>query len=68
MLESVVKLWYEVGKIKLFNHLRSWNKWRKHSLNSTFYKFLVLIGFAHSLTYHVVKMDEKYKNMWDIYK
>jgi len=53
--------------MRIFNHLKIWNKWRKHNLNSKFHKFLVLIGFIYSPTYNVVAKDEQYKNMWDIF-
>ncbi len=47
--------------MKLFNHLKAWNEWKKHNLNSKFHKFLVLIGLIHSPTYYVVKGYENYK-------
>lgn len=49
------------GKMKLLEHLKAWNKWRKNNSNSKFHKLLVLIGFIHSPTYYVVKEDENYK-------
>lgn len=36
--------------MKLVDHFQSWNKWRKHNINSRIYKFLVLVGLQHSPT------------------
>ena len=33
------------------NHIRKWNKWRKHNLNSGFYKLLVLLKIVKSPTF-----------------
>ncbi len=35
---------------KLIAHLKTWNKWRKSSLNSRLYKLGVLFGLAKSPT------------------
>lgn len=35
---------------KIILHIRVWNIWRKRSLNSKLYKFLVLIGWIKSPT------------------
>ena len=32
------------------DRFQRWNKWRKHSMNSRLYKFLVLIGLQYSPT------------------
>ena len=36
--------------MKLADRFQRWNKWRKHSMNSHFYKFLVLVGLRYSPT------------------
>lgn len=44
--------------MKLLDHIQRWNKWRKHSMNSRLYKFLVLVGLQQSPTlvlYHTKK-------------
>ena len=33
---------------RIILHIRLWNEWRKHCLNSKLYKFLVLIGLRQS--------------------
>lgn len=51
---------------RITNHLKRWNKWRKHSLNSPIYKFLVLIGVVRSPTLSLTLTDEeirKYQEM-----
>ena len=35
---------------RIILHIRLWNEWRKHCLNSRWYKFLVLIGLVKSPT------------------
>lgn len=42
--------------MKLLDHIKIWNKWRKRNTNSQFYKFLVLVGLRHSPTFMVLKM------------
>lgn len=44
--------------MKLLDHIKIWNKWRKRNTNSQFYKFLVLVGFIHSPTMSVFKMSD----------
>ena len=36
--------------MKLVDHFQRWNKWRKHSMNSRIYKFLVLLNLQYSPT------------------
>lgn len=36
--------------MKLVDRFQRWNKWRKHSMNSQLYKFLVLVGLRYSPT------------------
>lgn len=47
--------------MKVINHIRRWNKWRKGSLNSRFYKFLVLIGIKKSPTMPHIWLDSEWK-------
>ena len=42
--------------MKLLDHIRIWDKWRKRNTNSKLYKFLVLVGLRHSPTFMVLKM------------
>lgn len=37
--------------LKIITHFKLWNRWRKNSLNSVFYKLLVLSGLRHSPTF-----------------
>ena len=46
---------------RVINHIRRWNKWRKGSLNSRFYKFLVLIGVRKSPTMPHIWLDSEWK-------
>lgn len=50
---------------KIILHLKVWNHWRKHSLNSKLYKFLVLIGWTKSPTmlysYYCIGFEEGLK-------
>lgn len=43
----------------MIKRFKRWNKWRKHCLNSSFYKFLVLIGIAISPTFMLTTTDEE---------
>lgn len=47
--------------MEIINHIRRWNKWRKHNLNGTFYKFLVLIGIRKSPTLPLIWLDSELK-------
>lgn len=47
--------------MKIINHIRRWNEWRKHNLNGTFYKFLVLIGIRKSPTMPLIWLDSEWK-------
>lgn len=46
----------------MFKHFKLWNDWRKHNLNNTFHKILVLFGIIKSPTF------ESYKQAKVIYK
>lgn len=35
----------------MINHIRRWNIWRKHCLNGSIHKMLVLFGVIHSPTF-----------------
>lgn len=41
--------------MSIFKHFKVWNEWRKRCLNPRYYKFLVLIGVAHSPTFEFAK-------------
>ena len=43
---------------KLINHIRRWNIWRKHCLNSNFHKILVLFGVIKSPTMNSMLLPE----------
>lgn len=47
--------------MKVINHIRRWNKWRKGNLNGRFYKFLVLIGVKESPTLPLTWLDSELK-------
>ena len=40
---------------RLFHHIKVWNRWRKHSLNSKIYKLQVLFNVRHSPTFMLEK-------------
>lgn len=44
--------------MKLVDRFQRWNKWRKHSMNSRIYKFLVLLDLQYSPT---LTMDDLLK-------
>lgn len=46
---------------KIIKHIKKWNKWRKHCLNSPFHKFLVLIGMIHSPSMLFTVLPEEWK-------
>lgn len=39
--------------MKLINHIRQWNHWRKRCLNGPVHKVLVLFGLVHSPTFEL---------------
>lgn len=45
----------------MIKHIRRWNIWRKHCMNSPFYKFLVLIGFTKSPTMAFILLPEEWR-------
>lgn len=53
--------------MKLINHIRMWNNWRKRSLNGPVYKVLVLFGLVHSPTFELERLfkdrEEDYETM-----
>lgn len=62
--------------MKLVDRFQRWNKWRKHSMNSRLYKFLVLLGLRYSPTLALYrtkkeerinkeKFDEIKRKYWD---
>ena len=43
----------------MVQNYKKWKDWQKRCINSRFYKFLVLIGFVHSLSFEAFKiLDE----------
>ena len=48
---------------RITNHVKRWNKWRKHNLNGPLHKFLVLIGLIKSPTMALVFTDEEVKQI-----
>lgn len=40
-------------------HIRSWNAWRKHNINSKFYKICVLLKIANSPTFNMYEFIEE---------
>ena len=47
---------------KIIDHIRRWNIWRKHCINSPFHKFLVLIGFIKSPTMAFTFLPEELRS------
>lgn len=45
--------------MKLINHIKRWNAWRKHCLNGKMYKVLVLIGLLKSPTLALTLTEEE---------
>lgn len=52
---------------KIIDHIRRWNIWRKHSLNSNLHKFLVLIGFIKSPTMGTALLPEEIIKVLEAY-
>ena len=50
-----IHFWYT----RLRRHFPRWNKWRKYSQNSWFYKLLVLFGIVKSPTFAFVLTDKE---------
>ena len=46
--------------IKVINHIKLWNGWRKHNINSKFHKFMVLLGYQ-SPTFEVYKISDSFR-------
>ena len=44
----------------MIKHIRRWNIWRKHCMNSPFHKFLVLVGFIKSPTMSFTFLPEEW--------
>lgn len=45
---------------KLIEHVKVWNHWRKHNMNSWLYKLGVLFGFVKSPTFFIEFIFEDY--------
>lgn len=52
----------------MITHIKNWNKWRKYSLNSKFYKLLVLFKITRSPTFKAVSYFTKYNVRYEIFK
>jgi len=50
----------------MIKHIRRWNIWRKHCLNSKFHKFLVLFG-KHSPTMMFTLLPNEQVNFTKIF-
>ena len=50
--------------IRLIDHIKRWNKWRKRCTNGQFHKFMVLIGLHNSPTMALMLTDEEEKEIW----
>ena len=44
---------------RLIKHIKRWNIWRKHNINSKLHKFFVLINFIKSPTMMSVLLPER---------
>ena len=51
--------------MKIIKHFRRWNIWRKYNTNSSFYHFMVLIGFTYSPTIGSFLLPEEIKSISD---
>lgn len=51
--------------MKMLNHIRRWNIWRKRNLNGPIYKILVLFGVTKSPTMASVWLPEEEKEIMD---
>lgn len=54
--------------MKMFNHIRRWNIWRKRNLNGPIYKTLVLFGVIKSPTMASVWLPEEEKEIMDAFQ
>ena len=45
--------------MNIINHIKRWNKWRKHNCNSLLHKLLVLLHVIYSPTFESVFTDEE---------
>ena len=48
------------GIKRVIEHIKLWNKWRKHCVNGKWHKFLVLIGVAKSSSLKSYYMIHQY--------
>ena len=49
--------------MKIVDRFQRWNKWRKHSMNSRIYKFLVLVGLRYSPTLALYRTNKEERIM-----
>lgn len=45
-------------------HLRLWNEWRKHNINSKIHKILVLLKVRHSPTFEMFCTSKNISSMF----
>lgn len=45
--------------MKIFNHIRRWNIWRRYCTNSRWQKFMVLLGLRNSPSMHQTLLPEE---------
>ena len=43
----------------MVKNYKKWKDWQKHCINSRFYRFLVLIGLAHSPSFEAFKIRDE---------
>lgn len=48
---------------KILHRIRKWQEWKRRSLNSGFYKALVLLGFLHSPTFDLFIPAEEWEKL-----
>lgn len=41
----------------MIKHIKHWNEWRKHNINSWWYKLLVLFKMVESPTWNAVNLE-----------
>lgn len=49
--------------MKIIKHIKRWNVWRKHNVNSKLHKILVLFGIIKSPTLAFTLIPEEYEEI-----
>lgn len=52
--------------IKIFKHIKHWNKWRTFVLSDPLHKFLVLIGLRKDITFDWIPTDQEEKQIQEM--